>query len=273
MTARATHPACLSLLVSLIFMSESWHPSQAHAAHLQSGDERDLVVEAIDHLRRVLPASGSALGAASLAGQKENLQEWARGLGLILSADEVAPKLLRGGQEHDFYREGDRIIKVTRGGVFGLSPGIELALVSSSRDARTFHLWEATPYEYLERLRLMNELVPGLNRLEGLLVQEGDLAIVTSQPAFEINPVPAHDIDAWFSGLGFAKIARSAFYRADDNLGIFDAHSKNLVRAGGVLIPFDVIPCHPAGGFLKFIEDTLAAGHTLEAIRTTHFTA
>ena len=32
--------------------------------------------------------------------------------------------------------------------------------------------------------------------------------------------------------------------------------------------PFDVIPCHPAGGFLAFIEATLAAGHTLRAVRT-----
>jgi len=39
-----------------------------------------------------------------------------------------------------------------------------------------------------------------------------------------------------------------------------------LLNAGSV--PFDVIPCHPAGGFLAFIEATLAAGHTLRAVRT-----
>ena len=54
----------------------------------------------------------------------------------------------------------------------------------------------------------------------------------------------------------------------EDNLGVFDAHDKNLVRAGDDLIPFDVIPCHPAGGFLAFIEEILAAGHTLRAVRT-----
>jgi hypothetical protein len=76
----------------------------------------------------------------------------------------------------------DRYLKVTRNGVFGLSPGIELALVSSSQDARRFHLWEASPLE--------------------------------------------------------------------------------------CLIPFDVIPCHPGGGFLAFIEETLSAGHRLRAVRT-----
>ena len=39
-----------------------------------------------------------------------------------------------------------------------------------------------------------------------------------------------------------------------------------LLNAG--LIPFDMIPCHPAGGFLAFIEETLAAGHSLRAVRT-----
>ena len=76
-------------------------------------------------------------------------------------------------------------------GVFGLSPGIELALVSSAQGARRFHLWEASPLEYLERL-----------------------------------------------------------------------HFQNL------LVPFDVIPCRPAGGLLAFIEETLAAGHTLRAVGT-----
>ena len=60
--------------------------------------------------------------------------------------------------------------------------------------------------------------------------------------------------------------------RQEDNLGIFDAHDKNLFRAGNTLIPFDVIPCHPTDGFLKFIEDTVAAGHSLKAVRTTHTT-
>ena len=45
-----------------------------------------------------------------------------------------------------------------------------------------------------------------------------------------------------------------------------------VVAAGADLIPFDVIPCHPDGGFLQFIEDTLAAGHTVRAVRSTHTT-
>ncbi len=97
------------------------------------------------------------------------------------------------------------------------------------------------------------------------------MAIVTSQPRFDIVPVTTAEIDAWFASQGFVKITDSAYYRAEDNLGVFDAHDKNLVRADeDVLVPFDVIPCHPAGGFLAFIEETLTAGHSLRAVRTVN---
>lgn len=125
------------------------------------------------------------------------------------------------------------------------------------------------PLEYLERLSLQNDLVPGLNHLEGMMeLPDGGIAIVTSQPRFDLVRVTTAEIDVWFASLGFQKVTDAAYYRSEDNLGIFDAHDKNLVRAGEVLVPFDVIPCRPGGGFLKFIEDALAAGHRLSAIRT-----
>lgn len=179
-------------------------------------------------------------------------------------------KVIRGGQEHDIYHQEstDSYFKVTRDGIFGLAPGMDLALVSSDMEARRFQLWEATPIEYLERLLLQNELVPGLNRLEGVIDQGDDLAIDTSQPRFDIVPVTLAEIDAWFAAQGFQKVTPCGYYRAEDNLGVFDAHAKNLIRFEDTLIPFDVIPCRPAGGFLQFIADTLAAGHTVAAVRT-----
>ncbi len=239
------------------------------SAPLRSADATDLVLAALDHLRGISQAGDSPSGTPSLARQEESLRQWAERLGLLLDPEPITLRLTRGGQEHDLFDEGERVFKATRNGVFGLSPGIELALVSSAQDARRFHLWEATPLEYLERLHLQNQLVPGLNLLEGIISQPGgDLAIVTSQPRFDLVPVTTAEIDAWFASLGFIKITAAAYYRAEDNLGVFDAHDKNLVRAGDTLVPFDVIPCHPAGGFLAFIEDTLASGHTLHAQRT-----
>ncbi|MES2659331.1 MAG: hypothetical protein V4689_11995 [Verrucomicrobiota bacterium] len=52
----------------------------------------------------------------------------------MLSPSDLPAKVIRGGQEHELYHDEntDRYFKVTRNGVFGLSPGIELALVSSA---------------------------------------------------------------------------------------------------------------------------------------------
>lgn len=237
------------------------------------GDGNDLVGEALDFLRGGVSADCGAFGAPPLARQKADLCQWAESRRCLLTVDVLPATTIRGGQEHNLFHDEirDRYVKVTRHGVFGFSPGIELALVSSSQDARRFHLWEASPLEYLERLHLQNQLVPGINTLEGVIVDPGtpgDIAIVISQPRFDLVPVTTAEIDVWFTAQGFAKVTDAAYYRAEDNLGIFDAHDKNLVRAGEVLVPFDVIPCRPAGGFLKFIEETLAAGHSLRAVRT-----
>ena len=234
----------------------------------------NLIFEALNYLKGSLSADGGSCRPPNLARQKEDLHRWASGLGLLLSPSELPSKVFRGGQEHDLFHDeaSDRYFKVTRNGIFGLSPGIDLQLVSSGKDGRCFHLWEATPLEYFERLHLQNQLVPGLNAFEGIIVQPNDdIAIVTSQPRFDIVKVTSSEIEEWFKRLGFEKIVESAYYRSSDNLGVFDAHEKNLVRGDQeVLIPFDVIPCHPKEGFRSFIEDTLTAGDTLRAVRTTH---
>ena len=249
---------------------DAHHPDTGEAAAYPRADGSDLILAALDHLRGGLPPDGSSYGTPPLGRQEEDLRQWASGVGLLLTSSDLPSKLVRGGQEHDVYHHEttDRYFKVTRNGVFGLSPGIELALVSSDQDARRFHLWEASPIDYLERLYLQNQLVPGLVRLEGIIDQPGDLAIVTSQPRFEILPATVAEIDAWFATLGFEKVTKSGYYRAEDNLAVFDAHDKNLLRFEDTLIPFDVIPCRPAGGFLQFIADTIASGHSVKALRT-----
>ena len=96
-----------------------------------------------------------------------------------------------------------------------------------------------------------------------------DLAIATSQPALEIVPVNQDEIDRWFASKGFQKVISSGYYRNADNIAVFDAHEKNVVRSGGDLIPFDIIPCIPTSGFKEFIDDALSEGKALEAIRGT----
>jgi hypothetical protein len=252
--------------------SESDAPREAPPQRGEAGV--DPIRAALSFLRGDLSGDLPASRPPPLARQTEGLAQWARNLGFLLNPADLPAKALHGGQEHEIWIDegSDRIWKMTRGSVFGMQPGIDLALVSSAEDARRFHLWEATPIEYLERLILHNLLVPGINRWEGVIVQQDDISIVTSQPRFEIVRVTTAEIDAWFATLGFEKVTDSAYYRESDNLGVFDAHDKNLVRAEDTLIPFDVIPCRPSGGFLEFIRETLAAGHQLRAVRTTRTT-
>ena len=188
---------------------DAHHPDTGEAATHPRADGSHLILTALSYLRGVSPAGVSPSGSPPIGRQEEDLRQWASGVGLLLDPALYIPKLERGGQEHDWFRQEDRIFKVTRNGVFGLSPGIELALVSSDEDARRFHLWEASPIDYLERLHLQNQLVPGLVSLEGIIDQPGDLAIVTSQPRFEIVLVSQTEIDAWFASHGFAKVTNS----------------------------------------------------------------
>lgn len=244
------------------------NPSET-VAHLRA-DGQDLIVSARHFVGGGVSGDLDSFGAPNLGRQEKSLRRWADDVGLLLTLDSLPAKAIRGGMEHDLFHDEttDRYFKVTRDGVFGLSPGIDLALVSSDQEARRFHLWRATPLEYLNRLYLHNLLVPGLNKLEGVIDQPNDLAIVISQPRFDIVPVTEDEIADWFTTLGFVKITSSGYYRGEDNLGVFDAHEKNVVRFEDMLIPFDVIPVNPSGGFLKFIEDTLAAGHAIHEVRT-----
>lgn len=232
--------------------------------------EEGAIEDALDFVRRFLRARGVSLGTASPTRQEKALLAWARHRNRLLSPASALDGLKKGGQEHDirFDPETGRVLKVTRSGIFGLSPGIELDLVAGGITEKRFHLWEATPLEYLDRLRLQNELVPGIVLLEGVAMDGNGLSVVTSQPALELNPVTQCEIDRWFFGRGFRKVTESGYYREKDNIAVFDAHDKNVVRSGDELIPFDVIPCHPSKDFLSFVRAAASEGTPIRAERT-----
>jgi hypothetical protein len=76
-------------------------------------DGSGLIRAAIRHLGGSLSGNGTAPWSVPLARQKENLRQWAGSLGLLLKADDITPRLLRGGQQRDYFREGERVWKVT----------------------------------------------------------------------------------------------------------------------------------------------------------------
>jgi hypothetical protein len=242
------------------------------AAECQAGGG-DRIAAAQQFLREFCHGTGKTLGPPGLTREETGILAWAESVGLLLNPDDLLPKLLRGGMEHDVFLNGNRVVKVTKNGIFGFSPGLELMLIDArhSADAQRFHLWEATPMQYLERLELHNLLLPGFNDLLGVVsINTAEVAIVTAQPKLRNEmAVSQSEIDAWFGSQGFARVTAAGFYREADNLAVFDAHDKNVLRDGPDFVPFDVIPCRPASGFLSFIEHILADGGEPSVLRTT----
>ena len=257
------------------FMTHEPRPAAAdQTLLLERGDGEDYLQAAFDHLRGFLSESGGSPWAVSSPRQEACIREWADSLGLLLEAGTILNHLRKGGQEHDLVEplRAGRIWKVTKNGYFGLTPGLELDLVPAGMDGRRFHLWESGIYFYLDRLLLQNALFGPINRLEGICAQGNEVSVVISQPCFDLLQVTQPEIDRFFLSGGFEKIAAAAYYRREDNIAVFDAHDKNVTSDGTNFVPFDVIPIRPDGGFLEFIERTLAGGDTLVAQRTTRTT-
>jgi hypothetical protein len=256
-------------------MSETHHnPYQTDPPRVSPGDDPgNRIASAIHHIRTILEQGGASFGTSSITRMEESLRQWARDLDALLNPDDFLPHLRRGGQEHDIFEREGRVIKVTRGGYFGLSPGVDFSFEIKGREHKKFKLWEATPLQYLERLRLQNRFTPGLVRLEGVLDTGSELVLVTSQPRFDLLFANTKEIQRWFKSQDFLAITHHAFYRHDDNFAVFDAHDKNVIRYQDTLIPFDVIPCHPDREMMDLIRAALAEGAEVEARRTTHTTS
>lgn len=162
--------------------------------------------------------------------------------------------------EHDIIRVGDpvrRITKITKGQRFGFYPYADPMLVSGMV-SDWFGLRPATPLQYLRRMRLTHQLFPALeHRLEGFVMLEGQFRMVISQ-CF-IDPVAAsrEAIADFFTGAGFERLLPEAWYRAVDNVAVFDAGTTNILAFSGHIFPIDVLPIQPAGFLLERIREAL----------------
>jgi hypothetical protein len=203
--------------------------------------------------------------------QVASLERWATEQHLWLPPHLFAARN-RGRREHDVLRFGEptaRIVKVTKGGIFGAYPWFDDQVVSGMA-ADCFGLRPGTPHQYLTRMELVNEaLFPELNRLEGFTRLEGHFVIVTSQPLFTEDSMkaPIHNpsengIRRFFGNRGFLPVDRLGYdmwFSPEQNLALFDVGETNLLRwAEDSLIPIDVIPIHPAGLFQKRLIEVVS---------------
>jgi hypothetical protein len=90
-------------------------------------------------------------------------------------------------------------------------------------------------------MALTHELFPGSDhRLEGFAIVEGQFRIFISQRLVDPVPASAQEIADFFTGATFQGLLQEAWYRAADNIAIFNTVTTNVVTVAGRLFPLKV---------------------------------
>ncbi len=155
--------------------------------------------------------------------------------------EQLLAHLVRGGEEHRFWRGAHHYFKATYPGRYGFTivagpvyPGLAPAL----------------PGEYLERLLLSNVHFGDDVQLEGVAREDGALIIFTSQPTVVGEAARPEEIVGFMEqrrlrlldGLALGHEGALCFYRDLDQLAVFDAHPANVLKdERGVILPIDLI--------------------------------
>ncbi len=223
-------------------------------------------------------------GAGALESRRREegavLADWARENGVLLTKlpesytldgeDDI------GAMEHHVWPspDGQRVVKLTRVGDFGLWP---VVVNGNQWELRT---GQGTPLRYLQRLNAANDAMGDDWVLHGVLVnRRGQVQILTSQPHYDgalpdewAQAAPEGEeqaerdrqmaaIASAMRAEGFERAGQpwqSTYYRAADNTAVFDAHLRNVMwvpgETGEVLVPFDVTVMKPAGRLRENLE-------------------
>ena len=180
------------------------------------------------------------------------LYEWCSGAGMMVEAP--GPDLT-GGREHDvfFQSEMGRWVKFTKPGLAGFT-------VDWEESGRPF-LRNASPSEYLERLRRQNELFMDGIEFAGMWREgQGGWRIRTTQPDVPGRRATMHEISDGMKALGLVQMGWKGIGYEDSTswrigrMGVWDVHPANVIMGeNGVVVPVDVIitelpdgfpPCH-----------------------------
>ncbi len=200
---------------------------------------------AIAFLRRGLRPDGAGTGIDEWdlpEYQWRLLHDWAAGTGLILPPETVPARA--GGFEHDirYVPETGRWLKFTkpsRAGVIAEIVGDKV------------QMFPALPLQYLQRWRLANRTLGDDVELVGLSKIGSQLRIVVSQRGLVGEAPDWEELHSLMTDrYGLRRINTTASVGgyearayAGDRFAVFDVRPPNFLRtAGGVVVPFDVIP-------------------------------
>jgi hypothetical protein len=108
-------------------------------------------------------------------------------------------------------------------------------------------LREATPFEYLTRLRLFNLTFRDDIEIEGVIAEPGKEAIVISQRFIEGDAATTAQVEAFMAGRGFAPVPgvsagkgkSVSYFRVSDSVAVFDTHGQNFLISGSEIVPVD----------------------------------
>lgn len=118
-----------------------------------------------------------------------------------------------------------------------------------------FPLRPATPAQYLQRLALVDDLIPELETfLEGFASVDGTLRIVTSQRFIDPVAASSASIQAFLIGRGFVQVNEAAWYHSGHRLALFDVRPANVLEYSGELYPVDIIPLVPGDRMTTLIQ-------------------
>jgi hypothetical protein len=126
------------------------------------------------------------------------------------------------------------MIKFTYPGEFGRSPFYGSGGLGNTH---------ALPFEYLQRLQLQNDLFGDDILVEAVIEPVDGLLVVTSQPFITGDHPSLNEISAYMKAEGFAATRSGDWYRAADDIAVFDSHPGNFIRtAENVIVPIDLLP-------------------------------
>ena len=218
-------------------------------------------------LRLRAAADGTLEGASKLPlrerlkFERDLLVVWAREAGVAFPAEEYLSRVVdTHGEHHVFYnaedpRRRDRFFKITHGAVldqagFALTVDTDFHIGKvSQRYIGVPYLREATPFEYLARLRLFNLTFRDFIEFEGVIGDPGKEAIITSQEFINGQAAASDEVEAFMTERGFVAVPgvvagrgnSMSYFRRHDDVAVFDTHGQNFLISGMRMVPIDAL--------------------------------
>jgi len=197
--------------------------------------------------------------------ERNLLVAWAQEKGLALPADDYLDRVeATHGEHHVFYDTAkERYFKITHGAEHN-TPGFALTVTAEFHIGKKTQryigmpkLREATPFEYLARLRLFNLTFQDDVQVEGVITEPGKVAIVISQQPIEGDAATEPQVAEFMRSLGFTFVTgvyagrrkSASYFRTSDSVAVFDTHGENFFISGSRIVPID--------GLIVVAEDDL----------------